>query len=665
MPDPDARPNPDRLLSMFRKEENASDKGRLRVFLGMAPGVGKTFAMLEAVRLKLAEGVDAVVGVVETHGRMETEALLEGLEILPRRRTEYKGHSLEEFDLEKALERRPALVVVDELAHTNAPDSRNAKRWQDVEVLLEHGISVWTAMNIQHLASLNDVVKRITGVHIGETVPDSLLEIAESVLLVDLTPEDLRQRLKEGKVYIPKRADVAMANFFTPGNLIALREIALRATAQRVNAEVLAYRNDSETRAIWPTSERILVCVGPSPSSASLVRAAKRLATGLNAPWLALFIHGAISSTDHDRAFRNLELAEELGAETFVLLGKNVPQEVIAFARRHNITKIVIGKPVRRSWRDYLRGSPVDKIILLSEDIDIYVIRGDGDASPSTPAVSGAERSHWRHYACSACLVAVCTLAGFLMRPHAAANDVIMVYLVGVIASALWLSRGAAIFSSVASVLIFDFCFMEPRFSFSIGDLHNLFTFAVMLATALVMSSMAWKIKRQADNAGALEWQSSSLAGLTRKLLSARGEDEMFAVAGEHLLRTFGMGAGFLIPDGKGGLIEKARSAGAPNINAKHLSIATWVMNNGEAAGKDSRRLPDSEFKFLPMKAEGRTLGVIALKEVSPEAAEMSHTAERRRLLEVFASEIAKAMLRADSCLRCADNDGSETRRNM
>lgn len=644
MPDPESRPDPDRLLSLLQKEEGRNLGGRLRVFLGMAPGVGKTYAMLEAAHAKAAEGVDTAIGLVETHNRAETEALLEGLPVLPRRKVEYKGHELEEFDLDGALARRPALIIVDELAHSNAPGSRHDKRWQDVEDLLGHGIDVWTAMNVQHLDSLNDVVMQITGVRVAETVPDSLLEAAESVMLVDLTPEDLQQRLREGKVYIPKRAETAMANFFRPGNLIALREIALRATAQRVNAEVIAYRSNRDIRAIWPTSERILVCVGPSPSSANLVRAAKRLATGLQAPWLALFIHGVITDKEHDRAFRNLELAEELGAETHVLLGKNVPQEVIDFARRHNATKILVGKPMRRSWRDYLYGSPVDKIILLSGEIDIYVIRGDGGSEPQQKAVTGGVRVPWLHYGMASALIAACTAVNFAIRPYVGASDIVMIYLLGVIASALWLRRGAAAFASVASVLAFNFCFVSPHFSFAMSDLHNIVTFFVMLATALLMSSMAWQLRRQADNAGAMEWQSSAFAGLTRKLLSAHNAGEIYLAAHEHMRKIFGFRVCFLVPDGKGGLTAAPGPPGSLAINAKQLSIAAWTLNNGNPAGWESQNLPDSRVRFVPLKAAGETLGVMALEAESPEAAEAAKTPDRRRLLEMFVGEIAKAL---------------------
>src|SRR5574341_35247 len=384
------RPNPDTLLARVQAEEVRQARGKLKIFFGATAGVGKTYAMLKAAHDRRAEGVDVVVGWVDTHGRMETAALLEGLEVLPQRPVAYHDITLNEFDLDAALTRRPTLILVDELAHTNAPGSRHAKRWQDVVELLDTGIEVYTTVNVQHLESLNDVVAQITGVTVRETVPDSLLEQADEVELIDLPPHDLLQRLREGKVYVPPQAEQAMRHFFRKGNLIALRELALRRTAERVDAQMQVYRHDHAIAETWPTTERILVCVSPSPLAARLVRAARRMAALLRAEWLAVYVetpaHLRLPEADRERVIHTLRLAEQLGAETVTLSGDNVSEEILTYARTRNVSKIVVGKPLRPRWREIVFGSVVDELARNTEDIDVYVISGEHDASrpPST-----------------------------------------------------------------------------------------------------------------------------------------------------------------------------------------------------------------------------------------------------------------------------------------
>ena len=379
------RPDPDALLEQVRQKEERQRQGKLKIFFGAAPGVGKTYAMLEAAQVRQREGVDIVVGIVETHGRRETETLLEGLEILPRRSIYYKGKTLQEFDLDGALARNPALILVDELAHTNVPGARHKKRWQDVRELLCAGISVYTTVNVQHLESLNDVVHQITGVRVRETLPDSFLERADEIELVDLPPDELLQRLKEGKVYIPDQATKAMENFFRKGNLIALRELALRRTAERVDEQMESYRRDQGVRAIWPATERILVCVGPNPRSVRLIRAARRMAAGLRAEWIAVNVeapsHVRASEEDQRLLAEHMRLAESLGAETVTLTGHRVSEEILNYARLRNVGKIIVGKPTHPRWKDKLLGSPLDEIVRGSGDIDVYVITGDAPQS--------------------------------------------------------------------------------------------------------------------------------------------------------------------------------------------------------------------------------------------------------------------------------------------
>ncbi len=644
--DDERRPDPDRLLAYVRREEDKRRGGRLRIFLGMAPGVGKTYSMLEAARIKHSEGVEVLVGVAETHGRAETEALLADLSILPRRRIDYRGHALAEFDLDEALRRRPELLLVDELAHTNAPGCRHDKRWKDVEELLDNGIDVWSTLNVQHLESLGDVVAQITGVRVRETVPDTLLERAESVVLVDLPPDDLRQRLKEGKVYLPRQADWASANFFRQGNLMALRELALRATALRANAEVLVYRHGRSIQTTWPTSERILVCVGPSPSSAKLVRAAKRLASELHAPWLALSVQADLPQRARDNALRHLRLAEELGAETFVISGVNVAREIVAFARQQNVTKIVVGKPVRRRLRDYVFGSPVDRLVRESEEIDVHVIRGESGEAPA-PAVARRPLPAvpWRQYAGATLVLALGTALCSWIHPFLDLANLIMVYMLGVMAVAIWLSRGPALFASVMSVVAFDFFFVPPHYSFAVSDVRHIITFAVMFLVAMVMSSMAGKLKRQAETAVNAGRQSAALASLGRELVATRGADRLLSVAQRHLVEVFKVRIAILLPDDAGALAVRAKSPGTPALHGKNLGVAQWALANGKPAGWGTQTLPDTDMLFLPLKgAGGLAVGVVALSAEEAEAQNRLRLPDQQRLLEAFLAQIAQAL---------------------
>src|SRR5262245_30223090 len=459
----EARPDPDALLIRVKQEEARKRRGQLKVFFGAAAGVGKTYAMLEAAREQRADGVDVVVGYVETHGRAETDALLQGLEILPPRAADYRGATLREFDLDGALARRPTLILVDELAHTNAPGSRHAKRWQDVLELLDAGINVYTTVNVQHVESLNDVVAKITGVVVRETVPDSVLEQADEVELIDLPPDDLLQRFKDGKVYMPEQAEEAVRNFFRKGNLIALRELALRSTAERVDAQMRVYMREHAIRSVWPAAERLLVCVGPTPDAARLVRSAKRMAEGLEAEWIAAYVetsaHARLSTEARDRVTQTLRLAEQLGAETVRLPGQKMSEAILAFAHDRNVTKIVVGKPRRRLWTRILIGSIVDALVQGSGDIDIYVISADKEqqAVPQTPAVRRAIPSDWAPYAWATAVVGLATGAAWLTLPFFELANLVMVYLLGIVVVATRYGRGPSLMASILSVAAPDF----------------------------------------------------------------------------------------------------------------------------------------------------------------------------------------------------------------
>src|SRR5919198_243095 len=410
----DTRPDPDILLARVQKEEMHQARGKLKIFFGATAGVGKTYAMLEAAHDRQTEGVDVVVGWVDTHGRAETEALLAGLEVLPRRSVAYRGTTLDEFDLDAALARRPALLLVDELAHTNAPGARHPKRWQDVEELLDAGINVYTTVNVQHLESLNDVVAQITGVLVRETVPDSILDQADELELIDLPPDELLQRLREGKVYVPEQARRALDHFFSKGNLIALRELALRRMAERVDAQMQLYRSTHAITETWPTTERILVCVSPSPLSARLVRAARRMAARLRAEWLAVYVetpaHLRLPEADRERVIYTLRLAEQLGAETVTLSGQHVSEEILTYARTRNVSKIVVGKPLRARWREIVFGSVVDELARNTDDIDVYVISGEHDDSRPPSTRQPAQTNDGAAYGWALAVVVLCTV---------------------------------------------------------------------------------------------------------------------------------------------------------------------------------------------------------------------------------------------------------------
>src|SRR5262252_852505 len=537
------RQNPDALLKRVQAEEARQLQGKLKVFFGANPGVGKTYAMLEAAQEQRRDGVDVVIGIVETHGRSETEALVNGLEVVPRRGVDYRGTVLQEFDLDAALARRPTTILIDELAHTNAPGLRHAKRWQDVQELLKAGINVYTTVNVQHLESLNDVVAQITGVRVRETVPDSVLERADDVELIDLPPDDLLQRLREGKVYVPEQIQRAIQHFFTKGNLIALRELALRRTAERVDQQMEIYRRDHAVVRTWPAAETIMVCVNSKPRGPRLIRAARQMAAGLHAKWIAVYVqiprHLRQLQTDRDRLVQTLRLAEQLGAETVTLTGANVAQELLSYARSRNVTKIIVGKPVRSWWKEWIYGSVVSELVHQSGEIDIYVITGE--AGEGQPLVRRTLRrtSERSEYAYALIGVLIATAIAWLMFPYFALANLIMMYLIAVVVVAIRCGRGPSVVAAVLSVAAFDFFFVPPYFSFAVSDIQYLLTFAVMLVVALVISNLAVRIRQQAELARSREKRTAVLYAMSRDLATHRGSGLLAHVATKHLREVF------------------------------------------------------------------------------------------------------------------------------
>src|SRR5437016_408168 len=547
------RPDPEALLARAKEEEARKSQGRLKLFFGAAAGVGKTFAMLEAARELETAGMDVVVGYVETHGRAETEALLDGLEILPPRLAPYRGTALKEFDLDAALARHPTIIVVDELAHSNVEGSRHAKRWQDVMELLDAGINVYTAVNVQHLESLNDLVAKITGVVVRETIPDSVFDRADEIELVDLPPDELIHRLQEGKVYLPEQAQEAMRSFFRKGNLIALRELALRRTAERVDAQMQAYMRDHAIPKTWPVAERVLVCISPSPAAGQLVRAGRRLATRLGAEWIVAYVEtpasARLSQADRDRVVQTLRLAEQLGAETATLSGPTMSEEILTYARARNVSKIVIGKPVRSLWKRMLFGSIADALVRGSGDIDIYVVSGDKEAPVSRPHRERLEPSNALAYAEALGIVALCTAVAWGMFPHVGLSNLIMLYLLGVVVVAMRSSRGPTVLASVLSVATFDFFFVPPYFSFAVSDTQYLITFGVMLVVALVISGLTVRTRIQALAARERERRTAALYAMSRELANTRDAESLLAIAVQHILEVFSAEVAVLLPE--------------------------------------------------------------------------------------------------------------------
>jgi len=642
------RPNPDTLLEQLQKQEDRERQGKLKIFFGAAPGVGKTYAMLEAARQKKTEVVDVVVGFAETHGRSETEALLEGLEILPRLSIEYRGATLSEFDLDGALLRKPVLILVDELAHTNAPGSRHKKRWQDVFELLDGGINVYTTLNVQHLESLNDVITQITGIIVRETLPDSVLDRADDIELIDLPPEELLQRLREGKVYVADLAERAKENFFRKGNLLALRELALRSTAERVDAQMQDYRRIKGVREVWPAAERIMVCVGANPRSIRLIRTAKRMAAGLRADWIAVYVEAptAVKPSEDDlrHLAEHMRLAESLGAETVILSGHKASEEILNYARTRNVTKIIIGKPTHPRWKDKIFGSLLDEVVRGSGDIDVYVISGEvGEPMPRLVLKPIQSRSNIREWLLSIGTISVCTGIAAIMRPYATVVDAAMVYLLGIILVASRTGKGPSLLSTFLSVAAYDFFFVTPFYTFSVHNVRYFLTFIVMFVVALVISRLTLRIREQANAARQRERRTAALYNLSRELVHERGISQLSAVTIRQISELFSSKVVVLVPDEKGSLAVTVTGTETFAPDQNELSVAQWCFDHRQRAGLDTDTLPGASALYLPLFTSSRTVGVLGILPPPLTMFDM----EQIHILESFANQIAMAIERA------------------
>jgi len=642
------RPDPDELLKNLQSEEPS--RGKLKIFLGYAAGVGKTYAMLEAAHQRKNEGVDVVIGYVETHKRAETEVMVEGFEILPRKTSEYHGVTLTEMDVDEVITRHPELVLVDELAHTNVPGSRHPKRYQDVQDLLNAGINVYTTLNIQHLESLNDVVAQITGVIVRETIPDSVIDEASEIELIDLPPDELLSRLQEGKVYIPEQAARAIREFFRKGNLTALREMTMRRAAERVDDQMRSYMKIRSIPGPWPATERLLVCISPSPLSERLVRSTRRLADELNAEWMAIYVEtpqlAAMSPEKRDRMERILLQAEELGARTHILSSNGsvaaTSQIILEFARKNNISKIIVGKPLRPHWQELLRGSMVEDLIRMSGDIDIYVVTSSDQ--PTLPPEENPLKIHspLLKYLWSIVLVAIVTGLGFLIGARIEPTNLVMLYLLIVVIAAIYLGRGPAILASLLGVLAFDFLFILPYYTFAVSDTQYIITFIALFLVGMVISQLTARAREQADAAHQREAETAELYALSRDLAAAGELDDILHVLMQHVEQTFERNTVVLLPENNH-LVTRVASADL-KLGEDEIAVADWVYRHGDPAGRHTNTLPAALLRYLPLKTARGIVGVLGVQ--GPESSIHDLTPQQRRLMEAFVSQAALAIER-------------------
>jgi two-component system, OmpR family, sensor histidine kinase KdpD len=647
----DQRPSPEALLEAARREERLA--GRLKIFVGAAPGVGKTYEMLQQARARKQDGYDIVVGVVETHGRKETQALLDGLEAVPRKRLEYRGQWLEEMDLDAVIARHPQIALVDELAHTNAPGSRHPKRYLDVEELLNHGIDVYTTVNIQHIESLNDVVAQITHVRVRETVPDSVFDRADAIELVDLTPDDLIQRLKEGKVYVPKQAERALEHYFSPGNLTALRELALRRTAERVDEQLLTHMQAHAIPGPWAAGERILVCVSDDPRAAGLVRYAKRLADRLHGPWIALYIETRrslqLSEDERDRVADTLRLAEALGGEgiTIPSAGRHIADDVIGYAQANNVTQIVIGKSARTRWFEILHGSVVHDLVRRSGNISVHVIAGEELTAEPIPkkTIRTAEETpslDVRSYGFALLAVALALGIGELIQWLIGIENVDLVFLTAVVGVAVRFGLWPSLLASVVSSLCYNFFFLPPIYTFTISDPVNVAAFGFFTLVAVVVSHFAARGRTQAVTARERVRTVESLYAFSRKLAGVGTLDDVLWATAYQTALMLKVRVVLLLPE-NGSIAVKAGYPPEDTLDEADIAAAKWAWENNRPAGRGSDTLPGAKRLFLPMRTGRGAIGIVGIDSDKPGPL---LTPDQRRLLDALIDQAAIAIER-------------------
>jgi len=649
--DLEQRPSPDALLEAARREQNVA--GRLKIFVGAAPGVGKTYEMLQSAHARQKAGIDVVIGVIETHGRAETEALVRGLEVIPRKRIEYRDQVLEEMDLDAVIARRPQLALVDELAHTNVAGSRHPKRYLDVEELLSRGIDVYTAVNIQHIESLNDVVAQITHVRVRETVPDSVFDRADAIELIDLTPDDLIQRLKEGKVYVPKQAERALEHYFSPGNLTALRELALRRTADRVDEQLLTHMQANAIAGPWAAGDRIMVCVSEDPRAAGLVRYTKRVADRVHAPWTAISIETrrSLQLTDEqrDRLADTLRLAEALGGEALTIpgVGRRIADDIISFAQANNVTQIIIGKSARSRWFEIIQGSVVHDLVRRAGNISVNVIPGDElPSGPTTgPSVRTATRPepfNPRPYLMALVITAVGLAAGELINAFLGLENVDLVFLTAVVVVAVRFGLWPSLLASVAASLSYNFFFLPPVYTFTITDPINIAAFFFFMLIAILVSNVAARVRTQADTALGRIKTTEQLYAFSRKLAGTATLDDVLWASAYQTALMLKVRVVLLLPE-EGLLTVKAGYPPEDQLDQADLAAANWAFSNDRPAGRGADTLPGAKRLFLPMRTGRGLIGVIGIDN---DRTGPLLTPDQRRLLDALVDQGALAIER-------------------
>lgn len=637
----DFRPNPDALLKAAQMSEG-SGRGRLKIFFGACAGVGKTYAMLSAAQEKKEDGVDVLVGVAVTHGRAETEELLQGLPTLPLLKSEHRGITIEEFDLDGALKANPSLILIDELAHTNAAISRHPKRWMDVMELLETGIDVYTTLNVQHLESLNDIVAGTTGIRVRETVPDSVFDAADDITLVDIPSDDLLERMREGKVYITELGKKrAAAHFFRRENLIALRELALRRTAERVDAQQDSYARYAHSK----IADKIAVCIGPGDLSLKLIRAAKRLAGGLKSPWIGLYVenarHHRLNQQGQFALERNLRLAEQLGGKTEILHGDNAAAAIMEYARTRGVTKIIVGKAYRSRWWDWLRGSLTSELIARSGPVDIHVVTGEDKVSVSHTTQEKYGSPYWHGYGFAVALCALATVIALPFKGDFASENFVMLYLVGIILTAARYGRRASILASIISFCSYNFFFTEPYYSFDVKDYNDLITLSLLLITGLISGAQTSWLRAQSRFFRRRERNTSSLYAMSRELASARGRNAIVEIIRKHLEDTFGVIATVWLPD-KEDLVVLVSPTGLES-ELREERAAWWAQERKQPSGMGTSTLTGARGYYIPMEGSENVVGVLGF---IPKETGQQFTAEERALFETFGALAASALER-------------------
>ncbi len=638
------RPNPEDLLQRVRTEEAAEKRGRLKIYLGACPGVGKTYTMLTDALVQHAQGIDIVIGIIESHGRADIDKLAKNFTPLPPQFIEYRGHLFAEFNIDAALKRRPSIILIDEMAHTNAKGARHAKRWQDIREILDLGIDVYTTLNVQHIESLNDVVAEIVHSPIHETVPDFMLETAHTIELVDLPPEDLIKRLQEGKIYLPAQAKIAQESFFRKGNLIALRELALRITAEHVESEVLLYRQGSGIKHVWRTREKLLVCVTHHPESMRLIRTTKRMATQMNTEWMAVHCRTPRRQylrDENNDVIRNLQLAERLGAQTRIISGFNIAEEIMGFARNNNITQIIVAKRIRPRWLEWFTRSLADELVRRSAEIDVYIITGDPGYKRSTAnTLIPPKRFPWGQYAISFAIVSSITLFYILLGGNMGFTNAMMSFLLGISAVALYGTAGPTLFATLTSTVVLLIFFIPFPPQFDINTLTHLPALLIFITVSQLISFLVIRNRQQIELVRMAEKRTLILHSLNSKLASVRGVEKILDVSTHHLAQVFNSDVMILIAENNQ-LVIRGQHPAKQTLSEKELGIARWVFELGQIAGAGTETLAFADALFMPLTGTEERLGVLRIHS-------LTHgqllTPEEMRFLEASTNQIALAL---------------------